>query len=596
MRQPCLNLYFKNDRASVNRNITHSRYQQLFGNLSETQKSIIDDKDSQHIIVAAGPGSGKTRVLALKLASLLLMEDVKREQLLMLTFSRAAATEFKKRLIEYVGSTAYYVDVKTFHSYCFDLLGRIGSLDKVESVIEMATEMIRNGEVEQDKITKSVLVIDEAQDMSVKEFALVESLMLRNETMKVIAVGDDDQNIYEFRQSDSKYFASFASKYDANFYEMNENFRSTKALVDFSNQFVQAISGRLKTRPAVATRSVNGQIELTEYQSEHFEEAVVEDFLQQYQKGSCALLTETNEEAFLLDDLLKQQGIDAHLIQNRADIRLCDLLELRSFLVSLKKQIGNQVTINSEQWANAKKSLDCRFEGSANLLVCHRLIELFESIVPKKVKYLSDWEEFVRESEFQDCCVEDRSKNIFVSTVHKAKGHEFDDVFLVLKTPLKTTDSEKRRVYVGLTRAKNRLFIHSNEGVFSDSLKRSIVCHLNSKTYNAPNEIVFSLTLEDVYLSFSEERKNLICSLRAGSPLIFAEDTFYINDSGKQKAVSKLSRKFRLELEKLIIKGYLPSRAEVGFVVAWKDKEKDKTLAVLLPYLYLTKQRDQETY
>ena len=42
-------------------------------------------------------GSGKTRLLVHKLASLLLMEDVKHEQLLMLTFSRAAASEFRKK-------------------------------------------------------------------------------------------------------------------------------------------------------------------------------------------------------------------------------------------------------------------------------------------------------------------------------------------------------------------------------------------------------------------------------------------------------------------------------------------------------------------
>lgn len=44
-----------------------------------------------------------------------------------------------------------------------------------------------------------MLVIDEAQDMAADEYALVTALMVRNEEMRVIAVGDDDQNIYEFR-------------------------------------------------------------------------------------------------------------------------------------------------------------------------------------------------------------------------------------------------------------------------------------------------------------------------------------------------------------------------------------------------------------
>lgn len=82
-----LNLYFKGSRQSeIKRNITPAKYRQLFGELSPAQLQIIRDQESKYIVVAAGPGSGKTRVLVHKLASLMLMEDVKHEQLLMLTF------------------------------------------------------------------------------------------------------------------------------------------------------------------------------------------------------------------------------------------------------------------------------------------------------------------------------------------------------------------------------------------------------------------------------------------------------------------------------------------------------------------------------
>ena len=101
----------------------------------------------------------------------------------MLTFSRAAATEFKKRLYELIGNAAAFVEIKTFHSYCFDLLGKIGSLENAQNVVREAAQMIQDGD----------------------EFSLVEALMERNDNMRVIAVGDDDQNIYGFRGSDSKY-------------------------------------------------------------------------------------------------------------------------------------------------------------------------------------------------------------------------------------------------------------------------------------------------------------------------------------------------------------------------------------------------------
>ena len=171
-----LTKYFSSSRQKeLTRNITPTKFQQLFGELSTEQLKIIKDNKSKYIVVAAGPGSGKTRVLVHKLASLLLMEDVKHEQLLMLTFSRAAATEFKKRLIKLIGNAASFVEIKTFHSFCFDLLGFVGDLEKSKNIVRVATEKIKSREVELCKITKTVLVIDEAQDMNSDEFALVEA-------------------------------------------------------------------------------------------------------------------------------------------------------------------------------------------------------------------------------------------------------------------------------------------------------------------------------------------------------------------------------------------------------------------------------------
>src|SRR5690606_36041941 len=80
-------------QKDMKRSMNRKTFERLFGDLSTTQLKIITDSESQHILVAAGPGSGKTKVLVHKLASLLLIEEVKQEQLLMLTFSSAAATE-----------------------------------------------------------------------------------------------------------------------------------------------------------------------------------------------------------------------------------------------------------------------------------------------------------------------------------------------------------------------------------------------------------------------------------------------------------------------------------------------------------------------
>ena len=263
-----LNKHFKGDRQKeIKLNLTPAKFTELFGELSPTQLGIIKDRDSKYIVVAAGPGSGKTKVLVHKLTSLLLMEDVKHEQLLMLTFSRAAATEFKKRLLKLIGNAANFIEIKTFHSYCFDLLGKVGSLDKTDTILKNTIQKIRDKEVETINITKTVLVIDEAQDMNEDEFNLVSTLMRENEDMRVIAVGDDDQNIFQFRGANSKYLKQFVSIHNATKYELVENYRSTSNIVDFANQFVSRINNRLKTTPVIARNTRHGEIKTVRYKN-----------------------------------------------------------------------------------------------------------------------------------------------------------------------------------------------------------------------------------------------------------------------------------------------------------------------------------------
>ena len=164
----------------------------------------------------------------------------------MLTFSRAAATEFKKRLLRLIGNAANFVDIKTFHSYCFDLLGKVGSLENSDDILKKTIHKIYHNDVEQSRITKTVLVIYEAQDMNQDEFNLIKALMWQNEEMRVIAIGDDDQNIYEFRGASSKYLEQFILENQAIKYDLVENYRSKSNLVDFSNQFVKQILSFLR--------------------------------------------------------------------------------------------------------------------------------------------------------------------------------------------------------------------------------------------------------------------------------------------------------------------------------------------------------------
>lgn len=576
--------YFKGERnKEIERNLTPGKYKQLFGQLSKRQLEIISDKDSRCIVVAAGPGSGKTRVLVHKLASLLMLEDVKHEQLLMLTFSRAAATEFKQRLMELIGNAAHFVEIKTFHSYCFDLLGRIGNIDDVKDVVTKAVEMIEQGGVEPNKIGKTVLVIDEAQDMSSEEYALVKALMTNNEEMRVIAVGDDDQNIFEFRGSDSKYMFHLLNENGSRFIEMTENFRSSNSVIHYANSFVNMIGRRMKTSPIIPVRDCSGQVEVTLHESKYMYTPVVRNIMQNKSDGTSCVLTQTNEEAVILVALLRKNGINGKLIQSMDGFSFWNLAEMRYFLKCLGK--GHNTPIIPQQiWEEAKVSTFSVYANSQSIIYVKRCVELFEQI--NKVKYYSDFREFVFESSVEDFC-DVSDADVVVSTIHKAKGREFDDVYMLLSDDYFKDDDLLRRYYVGMTRAKNRLFIHTNSKLFNNiKADRFLV---DTEDYLMPEQVVLQLTHKDVFLGFFKNRKKEILSLRSGEPLNYDNAVLYNVETNNP--VAKLSRNMQVSIDEWKEKGYDVKSAAVRFVVAWKPKDAPKEepeTAVLLIDMILT--------
>ena len=586
--------YFKGERrGDIERNLTPAKYRQLFGQLSARQKEIISDKESRCIVVAAGPGSGKTRVLVHKLASLLLLEDVKHEQLLMLTFSRAAATEFKQRLIELIGNAAHFVEIKTFHSYCFDLLGRIGNLDDVGDVVSKAAEMIAQGEVEPSKIGKTVLVIDEAQDMSSEEYALVKSLMANNEDMRVIAVGDDDQNIFEFRGSDSKYLYQLTQETGSRFIEMTDNYRSSSLVVSAANEFAgQAIYGRMKQTPIVAMRNEGGLVSVTHHKSVFMYQPLVEQLKTQRKAGRSCVLTQTNEEAVIVTALLQRNGISSKLIQSMDGFRFGNLAEIKYFLKFIDKRASTPL-VSEALWEEARHATFSYYARSTSLPYVKRCLELFEQT--NKMKYRSDFREFVFESSVEDFC-DVGDAEVVVSTVHKAKGREFDDVYmLIADTPWKD-NALMRRYYVGMTRARNRLFIHTNGACFDHLVSaRHIHCQ---ELYPMPEEIVIQLTHRDVFLGFFKERKREVLALQSGDSLDYCNHILYskAQNAGETphapKPVAKFSASMQAALKEWEEKGYRIVSSAVRFIVAWKPKDtpKDESEnAVLLADITLSK-------
>ncbi len=579
-----VNKYFKGSRKNeINRNLTPTKFKQLFGELSASQLKIINDKESKHIVVAAGPGSGKTRILVHKLASLLLMEDVKHEQLLMLTFSRAAATEFKKRLIKLIGNAANYIEIKTFHSYCFDLLGKIGTLEKSDEILKKTVEKIKNGDVELSRITKTVLVIDEAQDMNADEFALISALMQHNEEMRVVAVGDDDQNIYQFRAASSMHLEGLIRNNNATKHELIENYRSRSNLVDFTNQFVKSIQRRLKSVPIVAKTPENGSIKLIKYKCNQLIVPLVNDILTTDLCGTTAVLTKTNAEALQITGLLLKNGMPAKLIHSNDGFPLGNLFEIRFFLDQL--QLDDDVyVISDELWKNAKWALWNTYKESSNINICVNLVKDFEASNPKK-KYKSDFEVFIQESKLEDFYKE-KGETIYVSTIHKAKGKEFDTVFLMLENINTLNDEIKRQLYVAMTRAKQNLIIHTS-GTYLDRIATENMIKIqDEQDWQPPTDLIVQLSFKDVWLDYFTTRQYHISQLIAGDPLII-KGKECLDKNGR--TVLKFSSQFLQQMESFTRNNFYPEEAKVRFIIYWKKEGAIEEARIILPEIVFEK-------
>jgi DNA helicase-2/ATP-dependent DNA helicase PcrA len=92
-----------------------------YDNLNKAQKDAVDAIDGP-VLVVAGPGTGKTQLLSIRVANILNKTDTDASSILCLTFTNFAATNMRERLAKLVGNSAHNVKVRTFHSFAAEIM------------------------------------------------------------------------------------------------------------------------------------------------------------------------------------------------------------------------------------------------------------------------------------------------------------------------------------------------------------------------------------------------------------------------------------------------------------------------------------------
>lgn len=303
----------------------------ILDTLNEQQRKAVLHIDGP-VLVFAGAGSGKTRVLTLRIAYMIKELGIKPYNILAVTFTNKAANEMKERISHFLGGNADRLWTGTFHGICARILRERGdeigldrnftifddndqlavireAMDNLDidpkryqprqilNLISRAKEQLvlpehfhkkfvgqleevarRVYRVYQEKLTMNraldfddlimytvmllqscpnvlahyqerfhYVLVDEYQDINFSQYQLVKALAEKHNN--IFCVGDDDQSIYRWRGADVGIILQFEKDYpEATVYKLEQNYRSTKRILEAAHHVVQRNRGRANKR------------------------------------------------------------------------------------------------------------------------------------------------------------------------------------------------------------------------------------------------------------------------------------------------------------------------------------------------------------
>jgi ATP-dependent DNA helicase RecQ len=265
-----LRRYFGTKPDLLEHATTAASFQRIVSDLANPgQIRVVTAPATRNMLILAGPGSGKTKVVVHRCAYLLRVERVRPQSVLVCCFNRHAAIELRRRLSDLVGDDARGVTVLTYHALAMRLLGFSYSAQATaardidfDALITDATKLLRGETIpaglEADEVRDRLLagyqyiLVDEYQDIDDPQYQLISAIAGRtiedaDLKLSILAVGDDDQNIYTFRGANVRFIRQFQSDYSAEVHYLVENYRSTRNIIDASNALISANLDRMKT-------------------------------------------------------------------------------------------------------------------------------------------------------------------------------------------------------------------------------------------------------------------------------------------------------------------------------------------------------------
>ena len=264
--------WLRHKRAELLRQTTPESWQRIVDSLNNRAQrdTVTDNRENTNVLLLAGPGSGKTQVLVHRIAYLIRAKRANPRSILALAYNRHAAVQIRQRLHALIGEDGTPVTILTCHALAMRLVG--STFDRTVERTDRETSMVFDQIVEDainllegtnstpaeaDELRDQLLagfrwiLVDEYQDIKDLEYRLIAALAGRTTgdpdgKLNLFAVGDDDQNIYSFSGSSTKYIRQFEEDYGSKSSYMTENYRSTRHIIQAANWVMEPAQNRMK--------------------------------------------------------------------------------------------------------------------------------------------------------------------------------------------------------------------------------------------------------------------------------------------------------------------------------------------------------------
>lgn len=447
--------------------------------LTDEQLAVVQQPWDARVLVTAGAGAGKTHTLIRRLDALCGHEDpeqaLEAAEILVLTFSRAAARELRERISRH-GERARRVRARTFDAWAYEVLrqahpdGEWGTVG-FDARIAAATRAIERGALEiGDAVPPAHVVIDEVQDLLGGRRELVEALLDRyQDSCGFTLVGDVAQSVYGFQIDDlseradetGRFFDWLRCSYPDDLVELHltQNFRATTP----EARVALALGPRLQQLgdPEDAGTLYDELRDLLMDPANGMG-SLDDEFTLDGLRGlsdTCAVLTRDNQQALVVSELLHAHGID-HRLRRPLEERPVPywVAEL------LRRTEANALT--EDRFRTLLADIPLPYEPDA--IALWTVLRRAARGAGPRVLDLDRLRRAVARGGFPDDAAGPETADVIVSTVHRAKGLEFDRVIVMTpptlaelrKRYLDKLDlpAEARTLYVAMTRARQDLY------------------------------------------------------------------------------------------------------------------------------------------